>query len=252
MREPATFSAQSGSSPLHDWDSRCKLAALVMTGGAAFGAGPAALAGLSLIPAAAAAVSGLALLRIAKDLKVFFIFLFFLVATHALFTPGEELMQLGWIGVSRPGLAHGLVLAWRLFLVTACGVLFAATTPNSRIRATVEWFLRPLPGVPHARIASMMGLLLSLLPGILASSNAVSCAQQARGVEQVKNPVRRLRLFATALLRTVFSRSQNLALAMTARCYSDTRTPQEFKASAQDIAALAGVAAFVATLRFYA
>ncbi|MDI6796078.1 MAG: energy-coupling factor transporter transmembrane component T [Desulfatibacillaceae bacterium] len=252
MYEPATFSGQTGDSLLHVWDARCKLAALAITGGATFGAAPAALAALSLIPAAGAAFLGLALWRIARDLKIFFLFLFFLVAAHALFTPGEELIRLGWIGVSRPGLAHGLVLAWRLFLVTACGVLFAATTPNSRIRASVEWFLKPLPGVPHGRIASMMGLLLGLLPGILASSNAVSCAQQARGADQVKNPVRRLRLFATALLRTVFSRSQNLALAMTARCYSDTRTPQEFKASAKDMAVLAGVAAFVAFIRFNA
>lgn len=249
MHEPATFSGQSGYSLLHRWDSRCKLLALAITGGATFGAGPAALAGLSLIPIAAAAVSGLALWRIARDLKIFFLFLFFLVAAHALFTPGKELWRFGWIGLSGPGLAHGLVLAWRLVVVTACGVLFAATTPNNRIRATVEWFLMPLPGVPHARIASMMGLLLSLLPGILTSAQAVSQAQQARGVEQVKNPVRRLRLFATALLRTVFSRSQNLALAMTARCYSDTRTPQVFKAAAKDIATLLPVVGFVIFLR---
>ena len=52
-----------------------------------------------------------------------------------------------------------------------------------------------------------------------------------------KNPIRRLSVFAVALLRGIFIRAELLSLAMEARCYSDNRTVPKLTAGPVDAAA---------------
>jgi energy-coupling factor transporter transmembrane protein EcfT len=91
--------------------------------------------------------------------------------------------------------------------------------------------------VPEKRVATMLGLLVRFLPEVLRQASRTRQAQSARCIEMRKNPVRRLSLFAFALLRAVFIRAELLALAMETRCYSDSRTVPKLTAGPVDAAA---------------
>ena len=98
------------------------------------------------------------------------------------------------------------------------------TTRPTEIKAAVEWFLKPFPAIPRARIGTMLGLLLRLIPLLTAQAAETMDAQRARGVENRKNPIYRLTWFAIPFLRRSFTAVDHLSMAMEARCYTDERT----------------------------
>jgi energy-coupling factor transporter transmembrane protein EcfT len=138
----------------------------------------------------------------------------------------------------------GAVVVWRMALVVLLGLVFTATTPSSRIKAAVQWLLKPIPLVSRARIATMMALLLRLIPLMLTQVSETMDAQRARGVEKRKNPFYRLKKFSIPFLRRSFETADRLALAMAARCYSDQRTDPQLSASRRDIGILSVAVVF--------
>jgi energy-coupling factor transporter transmembrane protein EcfT len=112
------------------------------------------------------------------------------------------------------------------------------TTRSAEIRTAVVWFLRPVPWIPAARVGTMIGLLVRFLPEVLRTARETAAAQRARGIENRKNPVYRLTRLAVPLMRKTFLRADRLALAMTARCYSEDRTDPELRAGPGDRAIL--------------
>jgi energy-coupling factor transporter transmembrane protein EcfT len=127
--------------------------------------------------------------------------------------------------------------------VVLLGLLLVSTTRASQIKAAVEWFLTPVPGIPEKRVGTMISLLLRFLPLFLHQARQTADAQRARGIENRKNPLKRLTLFALPLLRRTFIQADRLALAMEARCYTDDRTGPRLSAAARDWLSLAAVAA---------
>jgi energy-coupling factor transporter transmembrane protein EcfT len=121
------------------------------------------------------------------------------------------------------------------------GLSFVLTTRSSEIKAAVEWMLKPLPWVPAKRIAIMLSLIVRFIPVIFEQAEKTAEAQRARGVENRKNPVYRLKMFGIPLMRRVFERADKLALAMEARCYSENRTDSLLSSGISDWIALAGV-----------
>ena len=104
--------------------------------------------------------------------------------------------------------------------------------------------LKPVPLIPRARIATMMALLLRLIPLIFTQLSETMDAQRARGIENRKNPFYRMTKFSIPFLRRSFETADRLALAMEARCYSDQRTDPQLNASRRDIAVLSAAVAF--------
>jgi energy-coupling factor transporter transmembrane protein EcfT len=88
----------------------------------------------------------------------------------------------------------------------------------------------------------MMGLVLRFLPLLLDQAREIAAAQRARGVENRKNPLYRLRLATVPLMRRSFQRADELAMAMAARCYSEQGRPLQPRASSRDWCAFAVVA----------
>ena len=72
------------------------------------------------------------------------------------------------------------------------------------------------------------------MPILVAVARETASAQRARGIENRKNPVYRLTRLAVPLMRKTFLRADRLALAMTARCYSEDRTDPELRAGPGD------------------
>jgi energy-coupling factor transporter transmembrane protein EcfT len=76
------------------------------------------------------------------------------------------------------------------------------------------------------------------IPFIFEQAKKTAEAQRARGVENRKNPVYRLKMFGIPLMRRIFERADKLVLAMEARCYSENRTDSLLSSGVRDWIAL--------------
>ena len=239
MAELTAFAYQAGTSVLHRVDVRMKLALVAA----------ASLVGLRL-DFTALGLMGAALLILASggrhglrirpgECRWIALLLALVFAARALSVEGTPVFSLvGW-EISREGLQEGARVCLRLALAFLLGAVLVGTTRSTEIRAGVQWFLKPLPFAAAARVGTMLGLLVRFIPVVFEEVSRISDAQRARAVENRRNPIRRAVKLGVPVMSRIFERSNRLALAMEARCYSESRTPPELKAGARDWAVLA-------------
>ncbi len=238
------FGYSARSSPLHQLDARVKLAALVAISLASLQAGIAALALACGVAMGLLVLARCSPLKCLAGMKWYFVLLCCVILTRTLTTPGEPFWHSLWLPASREGLLDGLIMAGRLLVIALFGLLVTFTTRPSHIRSAVEWFLRPVPLVPHQQVATMIGLLVRFIPVILNQSAELSDALRARAIDNRRNPLRRITFLAMPLLRRTFITADRLASAMEARCYGSQRTAHSFRLTARDWSAMGLVAGF--------
>ena len=224
----------SGSTVLRALDVRVKFALLALLSLAVVQAGLLHVTLLLSAQMVLMSMLGISLTSLCSALR-HLLFLFAVVwLVRALTSPGDALVHIGWFSLSRQGVAAGSLVVARMLLVVLLGIILIITTRPSEIKAAVEWFLKPVPGIPRARIATMLGLLLRLIPLLIAQGSETLDAQRARAVENRKNPLYRLTWFAIPFLRRSFVAVDRLSMAMEARCYTDDRTPFPLAAARRD------------------
>ena len=108
---------------------------------------------------------------------------------------------------------------------------------RARLRE-IEIASRMASFIPSKRIATMMSLVVRFIPVIFDQARETADAQRARGVDNRKNPIYRLKKLGIPLMRRTFERADKLAVAMEARCYSENRTDPGLYARSKDWAAL--------------
>lgn len=241
---------QPRGSQLHALDARVKLAGVAAISLAGVGAGGMALVLACAVAAFALVRARCSLLGCLAAMQWYMVFLLCVVVARALTTPGMPLLPgespLAMIlteslPMSRQGLAEGLLLALRLLLVAQLGLFLTLTTRPSRLRAAVEWFLAPLPFIPHRQVATMIGLLVRFIPVILNQAGEVGEALRARLIDNRRNPWRRAIFLAMPLVRRTFVTADRLAMAMEARCYGNEHTAPDFRLAKRDWWAMAAV-----------
>ena len=169
-----------------------------------------------------------------SELRWVFFLLALVFIARVFSTDGTPLAAFGPVAVTREGLREGTLVCLRLVLVFIVGAAFIATTRSSEIKAGVQWFLKPVPWVPAERVATMLSLVARFMPVILEQAAKTSDAQRARAGENRRNPIRRLTAFGIPLMRRTFETADNLAVAMEARCYSETRTDPDLTTGRKD------------------
>jgi energy-coupling factor transport system permease protein len=169
------------------------------------------------------------------------------VGSLVLFTAdrsGRVLLPLGPISVTTGVLSSSLGLALRVFAVALPGlVVFATTDPTDLADALIQHLKAP----PRFAIGALAAF--RLLPLLADEWEMLGMARRARGIDPGRNPLARLRLFAStafALLVGAIRRGTRLAIAMDARGFDSglPRTvarPQHFGRA--DAALVAGAAA---------
>jgi biotin transport system permease protein len=236
------FGYRHGLTLLHAMDARIKLASLVAISVTSLRAGAIGLAVTTLTAVWLIYSCRLSLAALFRELRCFLLLLAFILAARSLSVPGEPLAAGLPLPVTRQGLVSGLLVCWRLGLVVLIGLMLTATTRPSRIRLSIEWFFKPVPWLPHEKIATMMGLLVRFIPLILTQSREIAEAQRVRGIENRKNPIHRMKCLGMALMRRSFVTADRLALAMEARNYGQGHTPARWNTTASDWLALAAAA----------
>jgi len=250
MAEVTALSYRPGHSVLHRLDVRFKILFVVLVSLASLKAWVTGLFILTSVLMIALIHTGLHLKSTLKTLRYVFFLLLFVFIARALSVPGSKVIAFKFISVTREGLFEGALVCWRLVVVIMTGLSLILTTRPSEIKAAVDWTLNPVPLIPGKRIATMMGLIVRFVPVIFEQAKETSAAQRARGVENRKNPVYRLRIFGIPFMRRIFERADKLALAMEARCYSENRTDPRLSSGLKDWLALLGVVClcFIAVL----
>ncbi len=244
MAHLTAFHYRPGDTLAHHLDVRIKFIVLIMMSLAVLKA-PMVFLGLITIG------QMLLIIRLRLPLKATLAemrFLLFLLAAvfvaRALSTPGIPLVALKWLTISKEGLRQAALIVWRMLLIVLLGLPIVVTTRPADIKAAVEWFLKPFPFLPAARIGTMIGLLLRFIPTIFAMAGETMAAQRARAVENRKNPIYRLTKFVIPFVRRTFESADRLALAMQARGYTENRTGTKFSIRIRDWIALAVAASF--------
>ncbi|WP_045743435.1 MULTISPECIES: energy-coupling factor transporter transmembrane component T [Actinoplanes] len=162
---------------------------------------------------------------------------------------GTLLLALGPIQITTGVLTTATALILRIFAVALPGIIvFATTDPTDLADALVQNAKAP------ARFAIGALAAFRLLPLLGQEWRALALARRARGVDAGRNPVARLRLFAStafALLVGALRRGVRLSVAMDSRGF-DARTPRTHarlqRFTGADTALLAGAAGLAALI----
>jgi energy-coupling factor transporter transmembrane protein EcfT len=234
MAELSVFTYHPGKSGLHACDGRFKLLALLILTMTITGGRCASLTATSAVLLTGLFIAKVPLKTLLQEVRLFGAFLVFVWFLRALGTPGQTLLTLGPLQLTREGAGEGGLICWRMIAVLMGGLLFIRTTRMAEVRAATAWLLRPLPFLNGQKAATMLGLLVRFIPLILNQARQIRQAQLARGIEGRRHPLYRLKAFAFPLLRNTVLQSDRIAMAMAARSYTGATTPFAFASRPRD------------------
>ncbi len=160
-----------------------------------------------------------------KGMKAVLLLLLITVVFNLFLTPGEVLVSVWKLKITKEGLRTAVTMAVRLvMLVVGSSVMTLTTTPNN-LTDGMEKGLRPLKlfRVPVHEVAMMMSIALRFIPILLEETDKIMKAQLARGADfESGNIIRRAKALVPLLIPlfiSAFRRANDLAMAMEARCY---------------------------------
>lgn len=234
MARVTVFSYRKGESLLHRMDARFKLFYMIVLSMGTLSSGFVGLLLATLVVLMALREARVNILAVPRELKVFPYFLLFILITRSLTTAGEPIFSVYFFSPTREGLLLGLHFCWRLSLIVLISLGFVTSTTSNQIKAAVEFYFRAVPGIPEKRVSTMLSLLIRFIPIIMGQVQDTMDAQNARCVQQRKNPVYRLVKLTIPLMYRIFNSGDQLAIAMTSRCYSEDRTGLTLSASRLD------------------
>lgn len=224
MAELTFVRYRPGTSLLHRLDVRIKLFALILLALSMTRADLLDLSVMGVVIASGFVSARPMVYKFSPGLLWWLGFIGLVFAARALTTGGTPILRLGFLTLTREGVYTGIQIAGRLAMIGLLGLLLVVTTRSMEIKAGIHWLLRPIPGLPAGRVATMLGLVLRFIPMIFEQSRKTSSAAKARCIEQRLNPFHRIKYFALPLMRRLFEDTDNLIFAMQARQYSDRRT----------------------------
>lgn len=175
-----------------------------------------------------------------KGMKAIVFILLITVVFNLFLTPGETLVSVWKLRITKEGVQIAVMMAVRLsFLIVGSSVMTLTTTPNS-LTDGMEKMMRPLKlfKVPVHEVAMMMSIALRFIPILLEETDKIMKAQIARGADfESGNLVKKAKAMVPLLVPlfiSAFRRANDLAMAMEARCYrgGDHRTkmkPLQYK-----------------------
>ena len=167
-----------------------------------------------------------------KGMKAIAFLIVITVVFNTFMTPGELLIQVWKLKVTKEGLIMAAKLAVRLsFLIVGSSIMTLTTTPN-QLTDAIESVMGPLKRlhVPVHEVAMMMSIALRFIPILMEETDKIMKAQEARGASfdsgNLIDKTKALIPLLVPLFISAFRRANDLAMAMEARCYrgGDSRT----------------------------
>ena len=186
----------------------------------------------TLVLAAVIKISKVPFKFMIRGLKSIVILLLITVIFNLFLTPGETLIQIWKLRITKEGVVTTVFMIFRLmYLIIGSSVLTLTTTPN-HLTDGLEKGLNPLKKikVPVQEISMIMSIALRFIPILLEETDKIMKAQMARGADfesgGLIKKAKSLVPLLVPLFISAFRRSNDLAMAMEARGYrgGDGRT----------------------------
>ena len=163
---------------------------------------------------------------IVRGLKPIVMLLMITVLFNLFLTRDGEVLFHAWIfTITEGGLITAVYMAIRLiYLIIGSSLMTFTTTPNE-LTDGIEALLHPLNRihVPVHEVAMMMSIALRFIPILLEETDKIMKAQIARGADlESGNMIQKAKSMIPILVPlfvSAFRRSNDLAMAMEARCY---------------------------------
>lgn len=163
---------------------------------------------------------------ILRGMKSLVLLLAFSVFVNIFFIKGSNVLwQWKSITIYEEGIKTALYLSGRLILLVIGSSLLTYTTTPTQITDGIEKSLRPLNTlkVPVHEFAIILTISLRFIPTLADEMDKILKAQTARCVDiDSRNPLKKVQKMVPVLIPlfvSVIRRSDELALAMDARCY---------------------------------
>ena len=179
---------------------------------------------VTLFLAAVIGISKVPFRYMIKGLKAIMILMLITALFNLFLTPGEVLLQIWKLKITKEGVLSAIRMAIRLtYLILGTSLMTLTTTPNQLTNA-LERLMKPLSFMlPVHEIAMMMSIALRFIPILMEETDKIMKAQMARGADfETGNIIVRIKNMVPLLVPlfiSAFRRANDLAMAMEARCY---------------------------------
>lgn len=193
---------RKGSSYLHRTCPRTKLLLTAVIGILVYTADPIRLWLLAGIVLLLTGIAGIPLSHLLRGLRPMAVFFAAIFLTHLLAGGGS--------------IVAAAIPVARFVLLLLFTTVLLHTTSLSELNMALTYFLRPL-GSSGRDIAFMVGVAISLVPGLLLDKETITRAQAARG--RTPNGLKGFVALIVPLLRRSFRKADELADALESRCY---------------------------------
>ncbi|MBQ0078339.1 MAG: energy-coupling factor transporter transmembrane protein EcfT [Eubacterium sp.] len=170
-------------------------------------------------------ISKVPLKFILRGLKPVFFIILLTFILNMFMIPGETLVKLGFLTITRQGLHTAVFMGLRLIFLILGASMLTLTTKPINLTDGIESLLSPFKkvGLPAHDLAMMMTIALRFIPTLLEETDKIMKAQQARGADfETGNILRRAMALIPILVPlfiSAFRIAQDLAMAMESRCY---------------------------------
>ncbi|XCB29472.1 energy-coupling factor transporter transmembrane component T [Arcanobacterium hippocoleae] len=186
--------------------------------------------------------------------------IFFLMLASALLNlfairTGQVLVHWHFVLITSDGVRATIIMLSRLLCLMFGGALLSLTTPAIRFADALERMCKPLErfGFPAREMALMSSISLRFIPILFGEAQRIMKAQSARGADlgsgRLCDKVRFFIPILVPLFASALRHSDELAVAMEARCYSagaERSRYRELRIGRSDASAIAAVSALAA------
>lgn len=124
-------------------------------------------------------------------------------------------------------LITGVLRAFRFFLILWMALLFTFTTDPMDVSSGIYRLLKPLHFIPARRLATILGLSLTMLPVILDQVREIREAMLSRCGMSRWTPLRNLIRLGLPLIDGILVKAEDLSDAMESRLFTEDATPPE-------------------------
>ncbi len=170
------------------------------------------------------------------NLRSFLWLVIFTFSLHLLLTPGEQLINIPFVGlvVTQQGLANGLLYSLRIMLLLVLAVMLTMTTTPIELADSIEKLGSPLKKlqIPVQEFALMLTLSLRFVPILLREAETIKEAQLSRGLLLETNVLQKIKNIIPMIIPLFVSsirRAEDLAVAMEARSYTGSQGRTNYK-----------------------
>lgn len=222
-----------GDSFLHKLDPRTKIMAVVVYMISLFVVNNFwGLGAMLILSLAVVLISRIPLRFFFRGIKAIVFIVLLTVTLQMFMTPGEPLVELGFLKITKEGVHQAIFMGTRLVLLVSVTSILTLTTTPIALTDGIENLLKPFQkfGVPAHELAMMMTIALRFIPTLVEETDKIMKAQSARGADfESGNLLERAKAMIPLLVPlflNAIKRADELALAMEARCYhgGDGRT----------------------------